>query len=846
MSLYDKWFAIAGLIAAAGPVIIHLLNRRRYRTISWAAMDFLREAVLRSRRILHIRDLLLMALRMLCLAAFGLALAQPRFGSTDAGSPDDPVHAVLLVDNSLSMGYKELDGTLLDKAKAKAKEVIDGLPTGSRISVLPTCGPAGRFSYDAYYSKSDAQEALARIEPVDRQTTPRETIDMAREACNSVPTMGTKQIMFLTDQQVLNWPVAELAEDFGTLPGKIRFEEVRAGGEVQNAWVADLKLREAVADLGSQPTFIATIGYQGRQPRKNVRVTLTIDGQKVAEVPVDLPAGENLEVTTKEVRFDEKTAPYRFKAPAGSEQMFYAAAEVSISPDALPGDDRRALVFPVLARLPVLFVDQYGSGKEDRRGSLFGETYFLRRLLAIATNQTLRMARFDHRRIEDLDVPTLQDARMVVIAGAASPGSEATVRRLREYVEQGGNLIVAAGAQFNPEAWNRLGWADGKGILPARLAPDPIGQTPDRVAGDNADVFFLDFDSLRHHEYFALESETDETKLRDLYTLPPFFKAVRADVGNDVQKMLLGGVVEELKERRRNLKEIGGRLADLDLRDAKGTLSDNERREREELRHQRGRFEANWLRWASAEQHPDDERAEEDIAADTKPVVLARYTNKEPYMIQRRLGHGRVLFVTSGLYFSDSTPGWNMLMNTDAAVVFDRIMRQMLQVAFPERNMSTQQQLVLPVSPADREGRFVLVGPERYGKTQAGVAAAKSEPLSVGALGANRYGLTIGQRVERGIYRVQAAPAADGLTPDPKPTDILLAVNGPAKESELLVRDETRLRKELEGAASLGLERADLHQSDLWWKILVWAVLALLLAEIVILAWPALSTERTA
>ena len=512
-------------------------------------------------------------------------------------------------------------------------------------------------------------------------------------------------------------------------------------------------------------------------------------------------------MTAKEVVFDEKTAPYRFKAPAGSEQMFYASAEVSISPDALPGDDRRALVFPVLARLPVLFVDQYGSTNEDRRSSIYGETYFLRRLLAIATNQTLRMARFDHRRIDDLDVPTLQDARLVVIAGATTPGSEATVRRLRQYVEQGGNLIIAAGAEFNPDTWNRLGYADGKGILPARLSPEPIGRTLDPATAERAEVFFLDFDSLRHHEYFALESETDETKLRDLYSVPPFFKAVKADVGEDVQKKLLGGVVEELKERRRNLQEIGGRLADLDLRDAKGTLSDNERREREELRHQRGRFEANWLRWANAEQHPDDQRTEEEIAADTKPVVIARYTNKEPYMIQRRLGRGRILLVTSGVYHSDSTPSWNMLPDTDAVVVFDRIMRQMFQMAFPERNMNTQQQLVLPVPPAERESRFNLVGPERYGKPQAGVAASKSEPLTVGAFGANRYGLTIDQRVERGVYRVQAAadgPAPVGLA-EVHPADILLAVNGTAKESELLVRDEARLRRELEARVVAGV-----------------------------------------
>jgi len=137
------WFAVAGLVAAGGVVVIHLLNRRRYRVLHWAAMDFLREAVFRSRRILQLRDLLLLLLRVLCLAAFGAALARPFFTRAAApANPDEPVHAVVLVDNSLSMGYEKLDGTLLDDAKAKAREVIEKLPRNSRISVLPTCGSA--------------------------------------------------------------------------------------------------------------------------------------------------------------------------------------------------------------------------------------------------------------------------------------------------------------------------------------------------------------------------------------------------------------------------------------------------------------------------------------------------------------------------------------------------------------------------------------------------------------------------------------------------------------------------------------------------------------------------------
>src|SRR4051812_28789933 len=97
-------FAIAGVIAASVPVIIHLLNRRRFRTIEWAAMKFLMEAVRRNRRMMRLRDLLLLALRTLALALFGLALARPFFAGSSTAAPNQPIHAVVVVDNSLSMG----------------------------------------------------------------------------------------------------------------------------------------------------------------------------------------------------------------------------------------------------------------------------------------------------------------------------------------------------------------------------------------------------------------------------------------------------------------------------------------------------------------------------------------------------------------------------------------------------------------------------------------------------------------------------------------------------------------------------------------------------------------------
>src|SRR4029078_10651603 len=103
LSFFAFGFAVAGAAAATGPVIIHLLNRRRFRVVNWAAMDFLLEALQRNRKMLQLRDLLLLVLRTACVLLLGLPLARPYFSNTDAKvESNQPLHAILIVDNSMS------------------------------------------------------------------------------------------------------------------------------------------------------------------------------------------------------------------------------------------------------------------------------------------------------------------------------------------------------------------------------------------------------------------------------------------------------------------------------------------------------------------------------------------------------------------------------------------------------------------------------------------------------------------------------------------------------------------------------------------------------------------------
>ena len=121
-----------GLTAVSVPIIIHLLNRRRFQKVVWAAMRFLKLSVEQNQRRMQIEDLILLALRCLLLALLALALARPALMSNSKDVfGQSKVTGVILLDNSYSMGVSDGTRTRFDKAREAALQAIDSMPVGS-------------------------------------------------------------------------------------------------------------------------------------------------------------------------------------------------------------------------------------------------------------------------------------------------------------------------------------------------------------------------------------------------------------------------------------------------------------------------------------------------------------------------------------------------------------------------------------------------------------------------------------------------------------------------------------------------------------------------------------------
>ena len=130
-----------GLAAASVPIIIHLLNRRKFREVPWAAMRFLLAAIRKNQRRVRIEQWLLLAIRTLIIMLVVSAMAKPFLESVrrrhrrPADAPG--ARARRLAEHGLTSG----DTSRFDQAKAVATQLVKDSRRGDAISLIMMGNP---------------------------------------------------------------------------------------------------------------------------------------------------------------------------------------------------------------------------------------------------------------------------------------------------------------------------------------------------------------------------------------------------------------------------------------------------------------------------------------------------------------------------------------------------------------------------------------------------------------------------------------------------------------------------------------------------------------------------------
>jgi hypothetical protein len=417
MSFLSPLFLI-GALAAAVPILLHMLKREPEARVRFAAVKLLRNAPVEQARHRRLRELLLLALRVTALVLLALAFARPFFASAEE---KPPALTVVALDRSLSMSAPGQ----FERARQLAKDAIARTPARDLAAVV-TFADGAQVAATPTRDRSLVTSAIDRAAAGSGATRYRAALAAGAEL---IAGYGADQgtIVVVSDLQESGWD----AGDRATIPESVRIEVADVGAPPPNI---------AVTAINRSESRLSALVQNASPEAREVRVRLTVDDKAAGEAAATVGPNQSAEVP--------------LPVPRGF------AAVVSVDDrQGAPGDNRRFAILDNASRPAVAIVTP--------TGDLTREGFYLEQALAVGGAAAA---------FEVVGVA----AEQVAVAMADEPGSEqrsgagvhrnyaAVVftstrglnapsrARLAEYVRQGGGLVVAVSDEIDPVVMSEI------------------------------------------------------------------------------------------------------------------------------------------------------------------------------------------------------------------------------------------------------------------------------------------------------------------------------------------------------------------------------------------------------
>ncbi len=479
--MFNPAMLVAGAAAISVPIVIHLLNKRRFRIVDWAAMDFLFDADKKNRRRIRLENLILLALRCLAMLLLGLLLARPFLPSELAGrlGQAQEFQRVMVVDDSLSPRVLMGSRPAFDEAKDRIKQLIQMLARDQNADYLTlflTSQPDKPVMVNEAITPDAADNLLARIDELqcsDNVAQYDEALAEVRSYVESDRSTANPVVYVLTDLRQRDWQ-APTSSDAENAPHKILSE---ISNSVPNTFIVDvgsvLEENLVITDVRAEDLLVAnsivrfsvSVTNFGERTAENVGIRFRVDElQPVTDQIAAVAPGQ-----TETLVF-----PYLFQIDRDEfdsldfqEQLvnnlvnYRVTAEIvqdGKTRDHLKHDSIGYFAARTLQALPILIVDGDPSVVPER-----SESYYLQSIGLPGTGLLV-----DSATAGELETVSLSKYRVIFLCNVdeASPDR---VQSLQQWVADGGGLVLMPGDRVRATTFNETFYKQGNGLSPLEL-----------------------------------------------------------------------------------------------------------------------------------------------------------------------------------------------------------------------------------------------------------------------------------------------------------------------------------------------------------------------------------------
>ncbi len=480
-------YLLWGLAGAAMPILIHLFNRRRFRTVAWGAMDFLLSSSKMTARRLRILHALLLLTRMGIVSLLAMGLARPFLAGGFFGGAlsQSKSSAVIILDNSYSMGLREGNETTFRVAKEVAGKVVSSFRRGDSLTlILMAASP--KVVTEGNPSPERVKSLIKNSELGDERTEILPALLRGLEVLASEKNTR-KELFLVTDCQKNAWGVGnsggwekvnQLLSAEKVHPRIYVLDVSRTAGE--NITVSSIRLPGYPCGVGKRYLVEVSARSSARKPAARPVFTLFLDD--------DLK--EIGRAQGSELKGGVSTARLVFSV---NEPGFHWG-KVEVQADCLEADNARYFVLEARRSVPILCVDGEESANRFERGIAY---------LAYAFAPEKGMGEEGTQAVLNILDPKVVTAEQfwdedpgqyqVIVLSNLRAISGRMYEELSDFVANGGGLMIFLGENVDRVEYSERYGSSGKSFLPCEVGSakggipkedgKETGQTAYRMSG---------------------------------------------------------------------------------------------------------------------------------------------------------------------------------------------------------------------------------------------------------------------------------------------------------------------------------------------------------------------------
>ncbi len=402
------WWALIPAILI--PIIIHLFQFRRYKKVLFTNVDLLREVKEERASRTRIKYWLVMLSRIFALSLLVLAFMQPFIPQDeDKKVVKGQKNVSIYLDNSFSMKSLDKEVSLFEKARAKAREIVEAYGPDDRFQLITNDfqGKHQRLlNKEEFYNYLDEVEITPNVQQLSSVNERQKQVLENSEGAE-------KNIFVLSDfQKNLADMETDTFYNYYIVPLQ--------SANQQNVFIDSAWFESPVQMLNTTSKLLVRTQNKGNADVESSRLTLKINDQVKALKEVNLSAGAT-QIDT-----------INFSVNEGG----WNRAELHITDYPIDFDDTYFFSFNIDAQIKALSINQSSNSK------------FLNALFK--DNDLIQL---DNQSAGQINYASFGQYRLIILNNLRDISS-GLAAELKRYLDDGGNVVVFPTMDAKTEAYN--------------------------------------------------------------------------------------------------------------------------------------------------------------------------------------------------------------------------------------------------------------------------------------------------------------------------------------------------------------------------------------------------------